>query len=300
MCFVPPSQAANCSSDLGSVRIALETMEVTYVEADKKYNPGRCDASVRIKGSITNISNQSISHLNFSTDSRPNQGVNSGLSDLKPREIFSFDITISYSWIKCGSVTTLLVSENGAKIKKGTLLCDFPVSLLPVELVDFNFNESDRSLVWKTASEENNKGFIIEYSTDGAIWWEIGFESAAGSNSIGASYQFVLHPANFNGYYRLKQIDFDGKVEFSPIIFVEGQIIPSGDAVTLYPNPAHDFLHSTNVDIDAVDIYDLSGRFIKHLKMQDGKVPIADLQSGMYIGILLRRAEKTPMKFIKT
>jgi hypothetical protein len=86
-------------------------------------------------------------------------------------------------------------------------------------------------LEWSTGSEINNKGFEVEMSADGRNYEKIAFIEGKGNSTTIQPYSHTTIQPN-DGYYRLKQVDFDGKFSYSPIIFIEGI-----DALKVYPNP---------------------------------------------------------------
>jgi len=95
-----------------------------------------------------------------------------------------------------------------------------PVAL-PVELVSFEGSiiNNVNVLEWETASENNSDIFEIEWSVDGEYWRPIGDVKAAGNSVELLKYNFIHndYKQGFN-YYRLVQIDYDGKSEiFGPI-----------------------------------------------------------------------------------
>lgn len=80
-------------------------------------------------------------------------------------------------------------------------------------------------LNWRTSLEENNKGFEIERSINGIEFEKVGFKrplSNNGSSKEPIDYSFVDVAATNETYYRLKQVDMNGKVEHSTIILVKG------------------------------------------------------------------------------
>jgi hypothetical protein len=92
---------------------------------------------------------------------------------------------------------------------------------LPVELVSFEGSiiNNVNVLEWETASENNSDIFEIEWSIDGEYWRPIGDVKAAGNSVELLKYNFIHndYKQGFN-YYRLVQIDYDGKSEiFGPI-----------------------------------------------------------------------------------
>jgi len=94
-------------------------------------------------------------------------------------------------------------------------------SPLPVELTSFSASceEDIVTLSWSTASEQNSSHFDIEKSTDGENWRVIGSVLASGNSTQDIDYTFVDdEKSNGQNYYRLNQVDIDGKNEyFGPI-----------------------------------------------------------------------------------
>ncbi len=87
---------------------------------------------------------------------------------------------------------------------------------LPVELIDFSVFRVEKNaarILWSTATELNNLGFIIDHSTD-----NLDFETIAKINGRGFSLQTInyehkvydLEPGVH--YFRLRQEDFDGTI----------------------------------------------------------------------------------------
>ena len=111
---------------------------------------------------------------------------------------------------------------------------------LPVELTSFESKVIDNNsviLFWNTASEENNSHFIIEHSRDGQRFNEIGQKTGMGTTTIPHTYS-MRHERLAKGfhYYRLKQVDFDGKYEYSNIISAKLKLTLKD--ISIAPNPA--------------------------------------------------------------
>lgn len=98
-----------------------------------------------------------------------------------------------------------------------------PVNL-PVELLSFDVQYINKynELSWITASEINNDYFILEHSSNGQEWSEIEKIKGAGNSNIENTYS-TTHRDFVNGinYYRLKQVDFDGKINEHKLISID-------------------------------------------------------------------------------
>ncbi|WP_461040669.1 hypothetical protein [Spirosoma harenae] len=94
---------------------------------------------------------------------------------------------------------------------------------MPVQLVSFNGKMGDGviNLQWETAAEQNNSHFDIERSTDAKSFEAIGRNAGKGTVTSTQYYTFSDEsPAKGINYYRLRQVDLDGKVTLSKIIAV--------------------------------------------------------------------------------
>ena len=120
------------------------------------------------------------------------------------------------------------------------------VAVLPVELLSFTGKntEGGNLLTWQTASEVNNKGFSVERLAPptpqrGEYWDVLGFVAAKGKAS---TYDFLdaAPPSGAGGaYYRLRQIDNDGKETVSKVIALSNS---SKNQLKIYPSLTSSFL----------------------------------------------------------
>lgn len=154
--------------------------------------------------------------------------------------------------------------------------------VLPVEFAYFKAYQSEHTIVleWETLSEVNNDGFEILYSANSADWNVIDF--IYGENK-GAQYQFThFAPKEGDNYYRLKQIDLDGKFDLSEIRHVTMET--SREDVKIYPNPAYDYVNIDGVSqLDVVSIYDKHGQLIRQTQMESNtRLDLTDLVNDMY------------------
>lgn len=139
---------------------------------------------------------------------------------------------------------------------------------LPVELSNFqaHVDEGQAILTWTTVSETNNAGFEVQQSVNGTFE-SLGFVEGMGTTLATQSYQFetgALAPGQH--IFRLKQIDFDGRFEYSPQVTTT---IPLEDAYHLgavYPNPlnpeARFTLSLARTQTVRVEAFDMLGRSV--------------------------------------
>ncbi|MBC3540963.1 YDG domain-containing protein [Rufibacter sediminis] len=113
---------------------------------------------------------------------------------------------------------------------------------LPVTLVSFEGSRSGNvvKLAWATASEKDNDYFEVQQSEDGKSFKVMGEKvKGAGTTAVAQSYKAIIAANSSNTlYYRLKQVDFDGKFEYSKVIAVEADGKATAKAsMQAYPNP---------------------------------------------------------------
>jgi len=169
------------------------------------------------------------------------------------------------------------------------------ITFLPVELIDFTAKPMDQGVMldWSTASEQDNDYFAIERSFDGQRFKEIGKVAGAGSSYTAVDYNFFDSnpPALASSlYYRLRQVDYDGKFEYSPIEVIDREI--SGDGIQLWPNPTNSELNisltsSMSEQPVRVEIFDINGRLLRVADFDqvgdNMSLNVSELTEGIYL-----------------
>lgn len=165
---------------------------------------------------------------------------------------------------------------------------------LPITLINFEAtcNEDIVDLAWETASENNNKEFIIEESKDAKIWTPIETINGAGFSNTIKSYNTKAQISFPQGsYLRLKQIDYNGKTEIFDPKFVTCAL-KTKNQVTIAPNPAIDYVTVkliTDVDLaTTLTLFSSSGQILLSQKVSifaginPIRLDISALPSGAY------------------
>jgi hypothetical protein len=180
---------------------------------------------------------------------------------------------------------------------------NLPNTPMPVELLSFTSSTSGRdvNLAWKTAKEQNNKGFDIERklaSEDKTKWAKIGYVDGKGNSNVEVSYSFSDKKLNAGKYsYRLKQIDYNGNYSYYALNnSVEVGVPTVYDLSQNYPNP---FNPVTKIDYQlpfdskvSIKLYDEVGREIKTLiseTKQAGYYTITFNATGIASGVYFYR-----------
>ncbi len=167
------------------------------------------------------------------------------------------------------------------------------IAPLPVKLSKFEARATPNSIMleWSTESEINNSGFEIERSVDGVKFTDITFVEGNNDSQRKNSYVYEDKTAikGQEYYYRLKQIDFDGKTEYSDVRFAT--VASDEFEFSIAPNPAQD-----NVVVDLIgyqdedvliEIYTISGSLVLSENRRVGEdtsmsLDISDLSGAMY------------------
>ena len=119
------------------------------------------------------------------------------------------------------------------------LACTQVFCTMPIELLSFagDAHGELNYLRWHTATESNNRYFVVEKSTDGLLFFAADTIAGSGTSYVTRSYACVDGtPYAPTTYYRLKQTDYNGSFTYSDVIAVSRSAGFSGLG-ELRPNP---------------------------------------------------------------
>ena len=161
------------------------------------------------------------------------------------------------------------------------------VPVLPINLLAFNAAVNNQTIEteWQTSKEINVSHFIVQNSTDGNSFKEIGTVNAEG-NGIN-NYKFIdKKPSNGVNYYRLQTLDKDGTNTYSKTISVNFE---EKQFFSMIPNPARNFTiinFSKTVDKATITVYDNAGKSIFTQSLRGTnfyKLNTQNLTNGVYV-----------------
>lgn len=217
----------------------------------------------------------------------------------------SFDTTIGTVGIENSTGTqgiTYRYFGGGGPIFSSPLALEFGtnVSALPVELSAFTVSVKDAfvKLNWETKTEVNNFGFEVErkaggIESSGSQYEKIGFVNGSGNSNSPKNYSFTdKNAASGKYFYRLKQIDNDGKFEYSNVVEIDMGTPQEYTLNQNYPNPFNpSTMISFSVPVTApvtLKIFDVLGNEVATLVNEQKPAGIYNIEfnaSGLTSGI---------------
>ena len=252
--------------------------------ANEQYG-ARIQDDVRLNGLSGDVLDSSLVDVTWDLSKESNLGstnINMALSwsDNQENELNDVDYTLNYFdgsvWTIATGSSSTPTSDNGLKTMIHTgytgTFSPFAVgpsasSALPVTLTSFAANcQNDKVVMhWTTASEYNASHYQLEKSRDGFAWLEVAQIEATGTTNQTSHYSYEDDNMGALTYYRLVQLDVDGKQEIFGPISVNCEI--DGNLLLVYPNPSSENFTlniQTNQTFEqaVIEMVDISGRVV--------------------------------------
>jgi len=235
----------------------------------------------------------------------PNLGYHSG--------VFPIDLGNGVGTVTSGATATSTTTLNyfiyNMRTSTGCSSARVPVvatvdntpgcSVVPITLLNFKGEKQGaiNKLEWTTSTEINSAGFALERSADGMNFSQLVYVASKAVNGNSNSqliYSFNdVKPLLGNGYYRLKQMDRDGKYSYSSIMLLKGNKPTALTISSIYPNPSVRELNlvllSPMADDVRIVVTDITGKVLMQkavaVAQGDNKVQlnVQSLSQGTYI-----------------
>jgi uncharacterized repeat protein (TIGR01451 family) len=285
------------------------TSAVTYVPGSLKviYSPGitagtLTDASADDQAEY--ISNGSIKTVRFRVGTGANGSVG---GTLVANDSFHVQFKVRVNTPASGSTVPPIVNvarviafsdANVPSLDDATAIIDPQGAPLPITLVSFAVSlpeTNEAKISWSTSMEISCKEFYVERSEDGVLFNTVATVAGHGSTATQNSYAVSDDIAAVNSsvvYYRLAQVDVDGKINYSKVIAVK--LKGASDKLSVSPNP---FSSSINVslswdktEVATAKIYNMQGAIVatKSIQLNKGSNyvsidELSGLPSGNYL-----------------
>ena len=187
---------------------------------------------------------------------------------------------------------------------------------LPIDLLTFSgYKDGTRNqLKWTTSTEQNNMGFDVQRSLDGVNYNSIGFVNSlanGGNSSVQLNYAFTdNNVTGLRQYYRLRQVDFDGRSKISNIVLLKSDKPALITLDGFFPNPATTTINmlvgAPAKDKITVVVNDMAGRAMitRNMNVETGSntlpLDISALAGGSYvIKLISSDGEVVTGRFVK-
>jgi hypothetical protein len=238
-------------------------------------------------------------------------GPTDGVTDLSATSLVLAKRTdATQPWSNIGRSATTGTATSGT-LTSGTFtsFSDFAIAStstdatanpLPVTLINFGAVRQAGGtvrLAWATASEQHSAYFEVQRSLDGRTFATIDKVAAQGTTNQAHTYTSldVTAPAA-TLYYRLHQVDVDGRESFSPA----APLAASTTTLALYPNPTYDHLTIANSAGEQIQVTDLTGHVLQTSTLPaSGQVSVQALPVGTYLLRLSLGGQPHTLRFTK-
>ncbi len=199
--------------------------------------------------------------------------------------------------IVAGGVASAATNLNDNNVTYFTIarsLAVLPVTGLHVYA---NFNDSKAHIVWETATETNSLGFYVERSSNENVFSPIAFvktKAVNGESHIRMLYEYSdATPLRSRSFYRIKQVDADGRFTFSAVVAVSRD---DRSNVTIYPNPAAAYATISGLNGDeTIEVFNTAGVKVKRLSanFSTTQLSLKGLSNGMYTIRIMSKGRDT-------
>ncbi len=163
-------------------------------------------------------------------------------------------------------------------------------TVLPVNLLSFDaLLQKDKTVLlkWSTASEVNNAYFLTDRSSNGTDFMPLAKIAGNDASAGLVNYEYTdAHPLSGNNFYRLTQVDIDGRQK---ILSIKKVAVNESATLSLYPNPVvgNSFTLNYGKNVSAAipfKLIDAAGKmvFAGKIYQQSQPITLPALSAGVY------------------
>lgn len=266
-----PSVGGNCNGGYLTMSVSIVVPATCQVQISAQMQPRTGCSASGADGNSTSADRLRVRDTGAGTPAWQIGGSNSSLSDALT-VTGPTTVVVEGAANRADEIITYTVTNTGS--------CSCS-TILPITLTSFSgfgINDNTNVLLWTTSSEINNDYFVIERSDDAMNYKPIGTVDGAGNSNTLIDYDFTDDNAIFgSNYYRLKQIDFDGKFSYSNVIFIGNDV-----AENIYFNSQTNELVTNHLTNGTIYIYNMQGQIVSKIQANGENVSI-NQPNGIYL-----------------
>ncbi len=275
----------NFSVNISSLPIGLHKMYLRTKDAEGKWSV----TNVHLFYKSANSANPNITQSEYFFDTDPGFGNGTSLAITPSADISDAIFTINISALTVGNHKFFLRTKDADGKWSITNYLEFINNQsLPVSWLNFTADAvADNVLLkWMVANEINVEQYTIEHSLNGVTFNTIGIVAA---NQL-SNYQFthIRASANKTNYYRIKQIDKDGKFTYTAVRIIK---FDGKSLFVIAPNPAHDFIKiTTSENNTTLYLFDEKGSKVLTALLINTTTTVAieKLAAGLYVAAIVK------------
>jgi len=139
---------------------------------------------------------------------------------------------------------------------------------------------------WSVVTQLNSEKYIIEQSKNGQNFASIGEIAGDGTSNETKHYTHIHETPSIGiNYYRIKQVDYDGKDSFSDIASVR---YDRAEQTSICPNPATSEVTITTTEQTTLQIMDVYGRVLtkQDISERQNTLNLSQLPAGIFIFVV--------------
>ncbi|HYE54901.1 MAG TPA: T9SS type A sorting domain-containing protein [Chitinophagaceae bacterium] len=287
--ITPASNIANLpvNANIASLGLGLHTLFLRTQD-----NSGSWSQTVQwlfYKASFAGAGN--VTALEYFFDSDPGFGNGIPLTISPSTDLSELTFNISVAAVSGGTHRLYVRSRDAAGNWSISNVAEFQRTIpLPVTWKSFVAEKRNAQvyLEWQTENEVNNDRYEVEHSLDGLNYHKVA-TTPAQSGPGTHKYSYLHHQPDQNvlNYYRIKQIDVDGKFTWSATRTV--RMDQHRSLIVLTPNPASNFIEIRSPERNiTVKLFNLEGRQVQSALMPagNGRMNITGLAAGSYLAVI--------------
>ena len=260
-----------------------QTLAGTTISATSSGDMGPCnfsddDPDVYFSFTAINTQHRFIISAFSAADHVVNMSIRNG-SNCNISPVCTNNDTLTYTGLIVGDPYYLWIKTSTAQ--NFTVCITTPVPL-PVSLSELTGSVDGGKIMlrWDTYSEQFNKGFDVMRSEDGKTFSPIGWvpsHAKNGNSHEKLAYSYIdAAPLSGTNYYRLRQVDFDGKSAYSNI---EQVTFGTASGIRIYPNPATRTVTIEAAEGSKIAVYNMIGQRIAVPATRSNRLSVLDVSA---------------------